>query len=173
MENIKLIINENPEEENIGFLDKIKIFYKRNKKELWVVFGLLVLINLINPTFKMYKQYGGEGENLLPAAQPVAAPPAPPPAAVSATPTEKIPKGSKTPKGSKIPGANKLAFLKKIKGNNFFTTALSWMFSLVQSLITFAFLIIVLAVLPGLPIFIFMFILFFILRARMASIKSL
>ena len=165
MENIKLIINENPEEENIGFLDKIKIFYKRNKKELWVVFGLLVLINLINPTFKIYKQYGGQVENLIP--QPVA-PVAP------VAPAEKIAKGAKVPGGDK---KSKLAFLKNIKGgikgSNFFTTALSWMFSLVQSLITFAFLIIVLAVLPGLPIFIFMFILFFILRARMASIKSL
>ena len=146
MENIKLVIIENPEDENVGFLDKIKFFYERNKKELWVIFGLLFLINLINPTVKMYKQYGGEGENMLP-------------------PGEKPGEG-----GQK---KSRLAFLKKIKGNNFFTTMLSWMFSLVQSLITFAFLIIVLAILPGLPIFIFMFILFFILRARMASIKSL
>ena len=92
MENIKLIINENPEEENIGFLDKIKIFYKRNKKELWVVFGLLVLINLINPTFKIYKQYGGQVENLIP--QPVA-PVAP------VAPAEKIAKGAKVPGGDK------------------------------------------------------------------------
>ena len=160
MENIKLIINENPEEENIGFLDKIKNYYEKNKKELWVVFGLLVLINLINPTFKIYKQYGGQGENPIPSAGTVSAPVAP----------EKAPKIEKVSGGDK---KSKLVFLKNIKNNNFFTTALSWMFSLVQSLITFAFLIIVLAVLPGLPIFIFMLILFFILRARMANIKSL
>ena len=173
MENIKLIINENPEEENIGFLDKIKNYYEKNKKELWVVFGLLVLINLINPTFKIYKQYGGQVENLITSAG--VAPHAPEvPHTPATTALEKAPKVAKVPGGDK---KSKFAFLKNIKGgikgNNFFTTILSWMFSLVQSLITFAFLIIVLAVLPGLPIFIFMFILFFILRARMASIKSL
>jgi flagellar biosynthesis component FlhA len=61
---------------------------------------------------------------------------------------------------------------KKLKNTNVLSTLLSWMFSLIQSFITFAFLITALAVLPGLPIFIFMLILFFILRARVAAIKS-
>jgi hypothetical protein len=60
-----------------------------------------------------------------------------------------------------------------LKKTNVLQTGLSWMLGFVQSLITFGGLILVLAILPGLPIFIFMLILFFILRARVASLKSI
>jgi hypothetical protein len=63
--------------------------------------------------------------------------------------------------------------LKGIKNANFFTTAMGWMLGLLQTFAMFGGLIIVLAVLPALPLFIFMLILFFILRARMAFIKEL
>jgi hypothetical protein len=65
---------------------------------------------------------------------------------------------------------NKLGAVGKI---NFFTTALGWMFGLLQTFAMFGGLVIALAVLPALPLFIFMLILFFILRARMAFIKEL
>ena len=143
MDNIKLDLElkrkkenleENQEEENLSYYDKVKNFYERNKKELWFIFGLLVLINLINPTYKMYKQYGG--------AQQI---------------QKELGKG----------------LLAKIKNTNIFSKMLGWGFSFVKSLLTFGALILVLAILPGLPIFIFMGILFFILRARMANIKSI
>ena len=143
MDNIKLDLElkikkenleENQDEENLSYYERVKNFYERNKKELWVVFGLLVLINLINPTYKMYKQYGG--------AQQI----------------------------EKELGKSLLA---KIKNTNIFSKMLGWGFSFVKSLLTFGALILVLAILPGLPIFIFMGILFFILRARMASIKAI
>lgn len=140
MDNIKIDLElkrnqeENQDEENLSYYDKVKNFYERNKKELGIVFGLLLIINLINPTYKIYKQYGG--------AQQI----------------------------EKELGKSLLA---KIKNNNIFAKMLGWGFSFVKSLLTFGALILVLAILPGLPIFIFMGILFFILRARMANIKSI
>ena len=145
MDNIKIDLElkrnqkENQQDEkNISYYDRVKIFYERNKKELWVVFGLLVLINLINPTYKIYKQYGGAEEEMA--------------------------------KGAK--GAQK-GLLSNIKNSSVFGKILGWTFSLLKSFLTFGALILVLAILPGLPIFIFMGILFFILRARMASIKAI
>lgn len=78
--------------------------------------------------------------------------------------------------GKQMPGQDgkekAKSFAKKLKGVNVLQKMLGWMLSLVQSLMTFAGLVLVLAVLPGLPIFIFMLILFFILRARVAAIKA-
>ena len=68
MDNIKIDLElkkkqeEKQDEENLSYYDKVKNFYEKNKKELWVVFVLLLIINLINPTYKIYKQYGGAEE---------------------------------------------------------------------------------------------------------------
>jgi hypothetical protein len=69
-------------------------------------------------------------------------------------------------------GKGKGGLAKSLKNANVLQTMLGWMLSFVQSLLTFAGLVLVLAVLPGLPIFIFMLVLFFILRARVAAIKA-
>jgi hypothetical protein len=129
------------------YWEKIKNFYNKNYKELYVVFTLIVLFNFIcigNNSKNI--QLGGASEmDML----------------------------AKSAGGAGAIGAvGKKGVLSKIKNTNVLSTLLSWMFSLVQSFITFAGLIIALAVLPGLPIFIFMLILFFILRARVAAIKS-
>ena len=151
MDNIKIDLElkrnqeENQDEENLSYYDKVKNFYEKNKKELWVVFGLLFLINLINPTYKMYKQYGGaEGEI-----------------------AKELAKGAKGAKDVEK------GLLSKVKNSSIFGQMLGLIFSLLKSFLTFGALILVLAILPGLPIFIFMGILFFILRARMANIKSI
>jgi hypothetical protein len=130
-------------------LNKINVFYNKNKKELIVVLCLLIVYNFICPisyeSVSINKQSGGEGEELAQM-------------------------GTQTPGQG---GKGKLkAFAKNLKGFNVLQKMLGWMLSLVQSLITFAGLVLVLAVLPGLPIFIFMLILFFILRARVAVIKA-
>ena len=154
MDNIKIDLElkrnqeENKDEENLSYYERVKNFYERNKKELWVVFGLLVLINLINPSYKMYKQYGGFEEEIAKGAKGI----------------EKGAKGAK--------GVEK-GLISNIKNSSIFGKMLGWVFSLLKSFLTFGGLILVLAILPGLPIFIFMGILFFILRARMASIKSI
>lgn len=151
MDNIKIDLElkrnqeENQDEENLSYYDKVKIFYEKNKKELWVVFGLLLIINLINPTYKIYKQYGGAEEEIA----------------------KELEKGAKGAKGLEK------GLLSQVKNSSIFGKILGWTFSLLQSFLTFGALIIVLAILPGLPIFIFMGILFFILRARMANIKSI
>ena len=130
-------------------LNKINVFYNKNKKELIVILCLLIVYNFICPisyeSLSTNKQSGGEGEELAQM-------------------------GKQT---SGQDGKGKLkAFAKKLKGFNVLQKMLGWMLSLVQSLMTFAGLVLVLAVLPGLPIFIFMLILFFILRARVAAIKA-
>jgi len=63
--------------------------------------------------------------------------------------------------------------IKALGSFNLFTSSMGWMFSLVKTLFMFVCMIIALAILPGLPIFIFMIILFFILRTRMSFIKEL
>ena len=154
MDNIKIDLElkrnqeENQDEEKLSYYERVKIFYEKNKKELWVVFGLLLIINLINPTYKMYKQYGGAEEEIA----------------------KELEKGAKGAKGAK--GVEK-GLLSQVKNSSIFGKMLGWVFSLLKSFLTFGALILVLAILPGLPIFIFMGILFFILRARMASIKSI
>jgi flagellar biosynthesis component FlhA len=129
------------------YWQKIKNFYNKNYKELYVVFTLIVLFNFIcigNNSKNI--QLGGASEMEMLA---------------------------KSAGGAGAIGAvGKKGILSKVKNTNVLSTLLSWMFSLVQSFITFAGLIIALAVLPGLPVFIFMLILFFILRARVAAIKS-
>ncbi len=151
MDNIKIDLElkrnqeKNQDEEKLSYYERVKNFYERNKKELWVVFGLILIINLINPTYKAYKQYGGAEEGV-------------------AKEVGKAAKGAKE--------AEK-GLLSQVKNSSIFGKMLGWVFSLLQSFLTFGALILVLAILPGLPIFIFMGILFFILRARMASIKSI
>ena len=145
--------NENENENNVSMMrsvwSKVMIFYNKNKNELFVVLCLLIVYNFICPisyeSVSINKQSGGEGEELAQM-------------------------GKQTPGQG---GKGKLkAFAKNLKGVNVLQKMLGWMLSLVQSLMTFAGLVLVLAVLPGLPIFIFMLILFFILRARVAAIKA-
>lgn len=175
--------------------NKINVFYNKNKKELIVVLCLLIVYNFICPisyeSVSTNKQFGGEGEGLAQLAQGTpAAPSAAPPAAVpdaAPAPSEKDAKkaeklAEKQAKQAEKQAAKQLAgqdgkekaksFAKKLKGVNVLQKMLGWMLSLVQSLMTFAGLVLVLAILPGLPIFIFMLILFFILRARVAAIKA-
>ncbi len=135
-ENMNKNMNENNFEENdsnLSFKTKIMNFYNKNKKELWLLLGLLIVFNFICPSKTMLLKNGGGN---VPAATQIAE------------------------KGSNL------------KKFNLLSGGLSFMLSLVKSFITFCGLIIVIAVLPGLPVFIFMLILFFILRARMAAIKS-
>lgn len=179
--------------------NKVIIFYNKNKKELIVVLCLLIVYNFICPisyeSVRANKQSGGEGEGLAQlvqgasgdapaAAAPPAAPAAPatpasPAAAEAPAPSDKDAKKAEKlaqKQAKQMPGQGgkgKLkAFAKNLKGVNVLQKMLGWMLSLVQSLMTFAGLVLVLAVLPGLPIFIFMLILFFILRARVAAIKA-
>ena len=89
-------------------------------------------------------------------------------------PVNKIQSGGKGPENAAMmQGALKdKGGLKSLGKTNAFSTLLSWTYSLLKSFIQFAFLVLTLAVLPGLPVFIFMLILFFILRARVAALKS-
>lgn len=193
--------NENENNNNVSMMrsvwNKVMIFYNKNKKELIVVLCLLIVYNFICPisyeSVSANKQSGGEGEELAQMAQASAAPPAaaaPPtaaPAAEAPAPSEKDAKkaeklAEKQAKqqakqaAKQMPGQDgkekAKSFAKKLKGFNVLQKMLGWMLSLVQSLMTFAGLVLVLAVLPGLPIFIFMLILFFILRSRVAVIKA-
>jgi hypothetical protein len=175
--------------------NKINLFYNKNKKELIVVLCLLIVYNFMCPisyeSVSTNKQFGGEGEGLaqlVQGASPDAPAAAPPPAAApdaAPAPSEKDAKkaeklaekeAKKQAKqtAKQMPGKDSKIklFAKNLKGVNVLQKMLGWMLSLVQSLMTFAGLVLVLAILPGLPIFIFMLILFFILRARVAAIKA-
>jgi Flp pilus assembly protein TadB len=146
MEQPKNEENENKNDNSIW--NKVMIFYNKNKNELIVVLFLLIVYNFICSKSMSYqylnknKQFGGLGEELAQMSQ-----------------------GQDGKEKAK-------SFAKKFKGVNVLQKMLGWMLSLVQSLMTFAGLVLVLAVLPGLPIFIFMLILFFILRARVAVLKA-
>ena len=171
--------------------NKITVFYNKNKKELIVVLCLLIVYNFICPIsyefVRSNKQFGGEGEELAQLVQgssgeaAAPAPAAAPAAAATPVPSEKdVKKAEKIAEkqakqaAKQMPGKDSKIklFAKKLKGVNVLQKMLGWMLSLVQSLMTFAGLVLVLAILPGLPIFIFMLILFFILRARVAVIKA-
>ena len=130
--------------------DKVIIFSNKNKNELIVVLSLLIVYNFICSESTSYKylnkQSGGDEKQIA----------------------EQMGKQMTGQDGKE----KAKSFAKKLKGVNVLQKMLGWMLSLVQSLMTFAGLVLVLAVLPGLPIFIFMLILFFILRARVAVIKA-
>ena len=136
---------ENNESYLNSIWDKVMIFYNKNKNELLVVLCLLVAYNFICPS-SLYqysnKQSGGDMKDF-----------------------------AKMEQLAKM-DPEKKKLLKGAKGFNVLQKMLGWLLSFVQSLITFAGLVLVLAVLPGLPIFIFMLILFFILRARVAALKA-
>lgn len=158
---------------DMSIVNKVKIFYKKNEKELLLLLGLLIVFNFICPSRSIFSthQIGGSAEGAA---------------------AEEIEKNTRkiwsraydsfTGKKVEIPkGPNTITStitgklgkgLDTVKKTNVFQSAIGLLFGLVKSLITFGGLILVLAIMPGLPIFIFMLILFFILRARVAALKS-
>ncbi len=141
--------NENKNEnKNNGVINNLKnkviVFYNKNKKELWLLFGLIILFNFMCTSNNIFmNQSGGDAEQALNAGV------------------------------QKMAGKSRIgSAMSSLKKTNVLQSGLSFMLGFVQSLITFCGLILVLAVLPGLPVFIFMLILFFILRARVASLKA-
>lgn len=163
-------LNKNNE---LSIVSKVKIFYKKNEKELLLLLGLLIVFNFICPSKNIFSrpQLGGSAEGAA---------------------AEEIEKNTRkvwtraydafTGKKVEIPkGPNTITStitgklgkgLETVKKTNVFQASLGILFGLIKSLITFGGLILVLAVMPGLPIFFFMLILFFILRARVAALKS-
>jgi hypothetical protein len=156
--------NNKDKTNDLSIVNKVKIFYKKNEKELLLLFGLLIVFNFVCPSRSIFStpQIGGNVEHM---AEEMAEGGQGKKKiwsrafnSVSAT-TRKIPGGVTTSLGN-------------LKKTNVFQSAIGVLFGLVKSLITFGGLILVLAIMPGLPIFIFMLILFFILRARVAALKS-
>jgi hypothetical protein len=163
--NLKNHVIENKETVNETVKDRVILFYNKNKKELLLLLALMIIFNFMCPSKPFNRiQLGGSDNSAL--------------QAISSG-LQGAQMGSQMMEGAQE-GAQGLKKEKgligktfsKIKKTNVLTTGLSWMLSLVQSLLTFCGLILALAILPGLPVFIFMLILFFILRARVASIKS-
>jgi hypothetical protein len=138
--------NKDTKESNneLSIINKVKIFYKKNENELLLLLGLLIVFNFVCPSKNIFSrpQIGGN-------------------------PEEAAEMGIKSRILGKLGSG-----VDTIKKTNVFQSAIGVLFGLIKSLITFGGLILVLAIMPGLPIFIFMLILFFILRARVASLKS-
>ncbi len=152
--------------------ERVMIFYNKNKKELLVVLCLLIVYNFICPvsyeSIRKNRQLGGDNEE---------SPGGGGSGGSGGSGGDSGGSGGdaggaeKAAKGTGMNGKKK-GLIKSLKGVNVLQKVLGWMLSFVQSLLTFAGLVLVLAVLPGLPIFIFMLILFFILRARVAALKA-
>jgi len=163
------IEDKNKSTNDLTIIDKVKIFYKKNEKELLLLLGLLIVFNFVCPSKNIFSSPqigGGPEEDVAKDTRKIWT------KAYDSFTGKKvdIPKGPNTifstVKGKLGTGVDTL------KKTNVFQTGLGILFGLIKSLITFGGLILVLAIMPGLPIFIFMLILFFILRARVASLKS-
>jgi hypothetical protein len=150
--------------------ERVMIFYNKNKKELLVVLCLLIVYNFICPvsyeSIRKNRQLGGDNEEA-----PGGGGGSGGSGGDSGGSGGDAAGAEKAAKGTGMNGKKK-GLIKSLKGVNVLQKVLGWMLSFVQSLLTFAGLVLVLAVLPGLPIFIFMLILFFILRARVAALKA-
>ena len=152
--------NETVKTNDVSIINKVKIFYKKNEKELLLLFGLLVVFNFVCPSKNIFSkpQIGGSAEEMVEGGQGKKR-------ILSRAFNTVSTSASKMPTNIKTSLAN-------LKKTNVFQSAIGLLFGLVKSLITFGGLILVLAIMPGLPIFLFMLILFFILRARVAALKS-
>jgi hypothetical protein len=133
------------EENDKTLWQKIKDLFQKYQNLIYSIIIVLILINIQNPQsiYTSFIQKGGNAENMV---------------------SDMGGMSKKSGIGSKLKG---------IKNANFFTTVMGWMLGLMKTFAMFGGLVIALAVLPALPLFIFMLILFFILRARMAFIKEL
>lgn len=172
--------NKEEKEDKKTLWERITIFYNKNKKELLVVLCLLIVYNFICPvSISKNKQVGGneDGAGGLSSLSSLSSLGSQSGEGISDKEAKKLEKAEKlSGKEGKGTGTGidtkKKGLIKSLKGVNALEKVLGWMLSFVQSLLTFAGLVLVLAVLPGLPIFIFMLILFFILRARVAALKA-
>lgn len=131
------------------FFDNLKQFLKKTKLELFIVFILIFIIILINPNQKtIYCQKGGYDN------QQQQQPPQP---SESSIRTKQI--------------VNQVG--QSLRNNQVFQSFLNTVYSVFNAVAVFGMLIFTLAVVPALPLFGFMFIIFIILRNKVASLKAL
>lgn len=138
--------------------DKVKKYYKKHHKILNLILGLIIILNLfyLGRPSNDVNQFGGQS--------------------MPKSITKFADKGKITAGTSKFLGKidkTKGAIGSKLMSGNILTGSMSIIFNLVKSFIMFVLMVICLAVVPALPIFIFMLILFFILRARFSYIKTI
>jgi hypothetical protein len=137
--------NENQETSLNIFFSKIKLFIKKNIQELLVVFILILSIILLNSTNKT-KCYQKGGDNSLP----------------------------QQPSESSIKTKQIVYQVgQTLRSNQTFQSFLTTLYSILNAVVVFGVLIFTLAVVPALPLFGFMFIIFIILRNKVASFKAL
>ena len=128
-----------------NFFYNLKLFLKKNIPELIIVFILILILVLTQSTHKT-KWYQSGGDD----------PPPPQPSESSIRTKQMV---------SQIG--------QKIRSNQTVQTFLTTIYSVLNAVYIFGILIFTLAVVPALPLFGFMFIIFVILRNRIASLKAL
>lgn len=129
-----------------NFLYNLKLFLKKNIPELIIVFILILILVLTQSTNKT-KWYQSGGDD----------PPPPPQPSESSIRTKQM--------------VSKIG--EKIRSNQTVQNFLTTIYSVLNAVYIFGILIFTLAVVPALPLFGFMFIIFVILRNRVASLKAL
>jgi Na+/H+ antiporter NhaC len=128
-----------------NFFYNLKLFLKKNIPELIIVFILILILVLTQSTNKT-KWYQSGGDD-------------PPP---------------QQPSESSIRTKQMVSQIgQKIRSNQTVQTFLTTIYSVLNAVYIFGILIFTLAVVPALPLFGFMFIIFVILRNRIASLKAL
>ncbi len=163
MNNIKL-----KEPEHLTMFDKqkqkIRAFIKKNNIELILIFSIILIINLIN-TFNDDKlkliQYGGRtaGDQIKQLAITQAASQGP-------NPQEQMVRAQLTM-------TIFTRIINYLMSNKIFNSIVCSFGALIKSILTFGGIVIAISMLPILPLFAFMFLIFIILRKKVATFKSL
>ncbi len=163
---------ENENDKNKSFKESVKdwfdnfvLFLKKNIIELLIVFVLILCIVLLHPPNQSYLKQKG-GANVQPT-QPLQPQQPPAPAAAPAAPVP-------APSATSIKTKEMVAKVgQTLKSSKAFQSFLTTVYSILNAVYIFGVLIFTLAVVPALPLFACMFIIFVILRNRMASFKAL
>lgn len=142
---------------------KIKKFVSRNKIELFLIFLIILTINLIN-TFNNIPQITQNGGQIQPLDLKTIAL------------TQAASQGPNSQE-QMIKTQLTITIFSKIfnylMSHKRFNSIVCFIGSILKAMFTFAALIISLSIIPVLPLFAFMFIIFIILRKKVATIKSL
>ncbi len=152
----------------------MKKIYNNNRNELLFILILIIIFNFMCPQYNDYTADRKVVSIQHTGGQMMGMPGMPPKVGLSSKITsfvKSVPGGIMNAPGKGLDAIRSGA--KAFDKANTMQSLLGWLYSLVKSFISFAMLLLTLAILPGLPVFIFMLILFFILRSRVANLKSL
>ncbi len=168
-------INNNNERNHLTWVDKqkqkIKKFISKNKVELVLIFLIILSIDLINTFNNNDRTYDKTLKNIHKGGQ------IQPLDLKTIALTQAATQGGTNPQEQMMKTQLTITVFSKVlnylMSHPTFNSIVCFFGSIIKSIFTFAGLIVAISIIPALPLFGFMFLIFIILRKKVATLKSL